>query len=137
MNVHECVSFILVKDEQVLLETRAKDKATDPGVVAIPGGHLELDETQQQALYRELKEELNIIPQSFVYLCSLYHPTTTELQLLHYYVIPKWDGEIECYEAESVAWYSPINSPVGTEVDRIALKEYLRLKNTFSSILNE
>lgn len=67
MNVHECVSFILVKDAQVLLETRAKDKATDPGVVAIPGGHLELDETQQQALYRELKEELNIIPQSFVY----------------------------------------------------------------------
>ncbi|MGP8306940.1 NUDIX domain-containing protein [Vibrio sp. YIC-376] len=136
MDVHECVSFILVKDEQVLLETRAKDKATDPGVIAIPGGHLEPDESQQQALYRELKEELNIMPQSFVYLCSLYHPTT-ELQLLHYYVIPKWDGEIECHEAESIAWYSPINSPVGTEVDRIALKEYLRLKNTFSSILNE
>lgn len=136
MNVYECVSFILVKDTQVLLETRAKDKATDPGVIAIPGGHLEPKETQKQALYRELKEELNVIPQSFLYLCSLYHPTT-ELQLIHYYVISKWEGEIECHEAESVTWYSPVNSPVGTEVDRIALKEYLRLKNTFSSILNE
>ncbi len=128
MKVFECVSFMLLKDEEVLLETRAKDKATDPGAIAIPGGHMEQGETQQQALFRELEEELNVIPQSFVYLCSLYHPTT-ELQLIHYYVVSDWQGEIECHEAESVDWYSPVDSPVGTEVDRVALKELQRLKN--------
>ncbi len=127
MKVHECVSFMLIKDSKILLETRAKAKETDPGAIAIPGGHMEQDESQQQALLRELKEELNVVPQSFVYLCSLYHPTT-ELQLIHYYVVPKWKGEIECHEAELVDWYPSINSPVDTEVDRIALRELQRMK---------
>ncbi len=127
MKVHECVSFLLVKDGKILLETRAKDKETDPGAIAIPGGHMELNETQEQALYREIGEELAVVPQSFVYLCSLYHPTT-ELQLLHYYVVSNWSGEIECHEAEYVDWYFPTNAPVSTEVDRVALNEFVRLK---------
>ncbi|MDV6249995.1 NUDIX hydrolase [Vibrio sp. EA2] len=133
MRVHECVSFILVKDAQILLETRARDKETDPGAIAIPGGHMDLGEDQKQTLFRELKEELNAIPQSYVYLCSLYHPTT-ELQLIHYYIVTEWEGNLECYEAESVDWYTPNDPPVATEVDRIALKEFRRLKDTFSSI---
>lgn len=133
MRVHECVSFILVKDSKVLLETRAKDKETDPGTIAIPGGHMDPGEDQKQTLFRELKEELNVTPQSFVYLCSLYHPTI-ELQLIHYYIVSEWEGNLECYEAESVDWYTPNNPPVGTEVDTIALKEFRRLKDTLSSI---
>ncbi len=133
MKVHECVSFILVKNSQILLETRAKDKDTDPGAIAIPGGHMEPGEDQTQTLFRELKEELNVTPQSFLYLCSLYHPTI-ELQLIHYYIVTEWEGDLECYEAESIDWYTPNNAPVGTEVDRIALQELERLKNTFSSI---
>ncbi len=136
MKVHECVSFVLIKDAEVLLETRAKKKDTDPSVIAIPGGHMEAGETPQQALFRELKEELNVVPTSFAYLCSLYHPTT-ELQLIHYYVIAKWNGEIECHEAECVDWYVPIDAPVGTEVDRIALKEFKRLENIMSFVLKE
>ncbi|WP_319552392.1 NUDIX domain-containing protein [uncultured Vibrio sp.] len=133
MKVHECVSFILVKNSQILLETRAKDKDTDPGAIAIPGGHMEPGEDQTQTLFRELKEELNVTPQSFLYLCSLYHPTI-ELQLIHYYIVTEWEGGVECYEADSIDWYTPNNAPVGTEVDRIALQELERLKNTFSLI---
>ena len=133
MKVHECVSFILVKNSQILAERRAKDKDTDPGAIAIPGGHMEPGEDQTQTLFRELKEELNVTPQSFLYLCSLYHPTI-ELQLIHYYILTEWEGDLECYEAESIDWYTPNNAPVGTEVDRIALQELTRLKNTFSSI---
>ena len=46
MEVHECVSFILVKGDHVLLETRSKDKDSDPGMIAIPGGHMEKGESQ-------------------------------------------------------------------------------------------
>lgn len=126
MEVFECVSFILLKDEQVLLEHRSKSKETDPGLIAIPGGHLEAGETQQQALYRELKEELDIIPKNAKYLCSLYHPTI-ELQLLHYYVITEWEGSILSLEADTVEWYGIDNAPVATEVDRIALSEIGRV----------
>lgn len=136
MEVHECVSFILVKGDQVLLETRTKDKESDPGAIAIPGGHMEFNETQQQTLFRELQEELNIKPLQFGYLCSLYHPTT-ELQLIHYYVVNNWQGDIQSLEAESVNWYPIINAPVSTEVDRVALSEYLRLNTALRTVFNK
>ncbi|EOU3285314.1 NUDIX hydrolase [Vibrio harveyi] len=136
MEVHECVSFILVKDDEVLLETRSKDKDSDPGMIAIPGGHIEQGESQSMTLLRELDEELNIRPQRCGYLCSLYHPTT-ELQLLHYYVVTDWVGDIQSLEAESVNWYPIINAAVATEVDRIALSEYQRLKHVLKSVFND
>ncbi|HDM8227981.1 TPA: NUDIX domain-containing protein [Vibrio campbellii] len=136
MEVHECVSFILVKGDQVLLETRSKDKDSDPGMIAIPGGHMEKGESQPMTLLRELDEELNIKPQRCGYLCSLYHPTT-ELQLLHYYVVTNWQGDIQSLEAESVNWYPIINAPVSTEVDRVALSEYLRLNTALRTVFNK
>ncbi|WP_159737675.1 NUDIX hydrolase [Vibrio atypicus] len=126
MKQRECVSFILLKDKQVLLEKRAIDKATDPGLITIPGGHIEQGETQLQALVRELDEELTIAPIQYHYLCSLYHPTC-ELQLIHYYVISKWQGELTALEAETVQWYPVDSAPVGIEADSIALQEIKRV----------
>ncbi|WGY44937.1 NUDIX domain-containing protein [Vibrio sp. ABG19] len=129
MEVFQCVSFLVVKDNQVLLEKRSAEKTCDPNLVAIPGGHIEAGESQQEALARELLEELAITPTESVYLCSLYHPTN-ELQLLHYYVIPAWQGEIGCHEADEVFW-RPINPDwVDTRADKLALAEYLRLFQT-------
>lgn len=62
MQVHECVSFLLIEDGKILLEKRAEDKATDPGLIAIPGGHIESGESQLQTLFREMKEELDVTP---------------------------------------------------------------------------
>lgn len=104
-------------------------------MIAIPGGHMEKGESQPMTLLRELDEELNIKPQRCGYLCSLYHPTT-ELQLLHYYVVTDWVGDIQSLEAESVNWYPIINAPVATEVDRIALSEYQRLQSVLKSVFN-
>jgi len=126
MKQHECVSFILLKDKQVLLEKRAIDKATDPGLITIPGGHIEQGETQLQTLIRELDEELTIAPIQYHYVCSLYHPTR-ELQLIHYYVISKWQGELTALEAETVQWYPVDSAPVGIEADKIALQEIKRV----------
>lgn len=135
MQVHECVSFMLLKDNQVLLEKRAQDKEYDPNLVAIPGGHMEHGETREQALFRELKEELDIVPTSYMYLCSLYHPTG-ELQLIHYYVITQWTGTIVSLEADEVAWHSLEANPLDIEADKVALDEYLRLRSLLAEIKN-
>ncbi|MDW6004583.1 NUDIX hydrolase [Vibrio mangrovi] len=127
MQVHECVSFLLVEDEQVLLEKRSKFKECDPEIIAIPGGHIEQGESQQEALLREIQEELGVIPKSYSYLCSLYHPTT-ELQLLHYYVVSKWDGDISSFEADEVFWCELSEAQVDTLADKVAMSEYHRLK---------
>lgn len=97
-------------------------------MIAIPGGHMELGETQEQTLLRELKEELDIVPTSYFHLCSLYHPTG-ELQLIHYYVVNRWQGEVLSLEADEVTWYSLDSNPLDVEADKVVLAEYRRLKN--------
>ena len=126
MIVHECVSFLLIEHDSVLLEKRSETRETDAGVINIPGGHIESGESQVQTLFREVNEELNVNPTSYKYLCSLYHPTS-ELQLIHYYVVDNWTGEISAQEAESVDWYPLSSAPVGIEADSLALAEYSRV----------
>lgn len=126
MEIHECVSFLLVDSGRVLLEKRSLSKETDPGAIAIPGGHVERGESRVQALIRELKEELDITLTSHQYLCSLYHPTS-ELQLIHYNVIDSWQGDIQVFEADEVAWHPIASAPVDLEADKVALSEYQRL----------
>ncbi|MBC5850320.1 NUDIX hydrolase [Vibrio metschnikovii] len=128
--IAECVSFLLIKDGQCLLERRSAHKISDPNTVAIPGGHLDSGESQLMALQREVDEELGVKVMGSVYLCSLYHPTECELQLLHYYIVEQWQGEIACYEAEEVFWTIPKPDAVETTADKIAIQEYHRLYKT-------
>ncbi|MCV6605235.1 MAG: NUDIX domain-containing protein [Porticoccaceae bacterium] len=128
IEVYPCVSFLLAGEQGVLLERRAADKKLDPGLVAIPGGHMESGESQLQTLERELREELAVQPLSSHYLCSLYHPTS-ELQLIHYYVVAAWAGEIQSLEAEAVFWCQLENAPAQMDIDadKTAMDEYVRL----------
>ncbi|UTV30541.1 NUDIX hydrolase [Photobacterium atrarenae] len=126
MKAHECVSFLLIEDGKLLLEKRAEDKATDPGLNAIPGGHIERGESQIQALFREVKEELDVTPKTYQFLCSLYHPTK-ELQLIHYYVVNAWEGALRSLEAETVEWYPVSAAPIDIRADQVALCEYQRV----------
>ncbi|ENM5903112.1 NUDIX domain-containing protein [Vibrio mimicus] len=125
--IAECVSFLLIKEGACLLERRSAMKASDPNIIAIPGGHIEAGENQAQALQREVQEELGVKATGSVYLCSLYHPTEIELQLLHYYVVDEWQGEIACHEADEVFWTPMTPNAVETVADKIAIQEFQRL----------
>lgn len=132
MEFAECVSFILIKEDQVLLEKRRADKEFDPSLVMIPGGHIEADESHLEALARELMEELNIEAQSAGYVCSLIHTAESEheqeVQRLHYYLVADWQGDIQALEAESVFWQPLAQSEVlDASPDQIALAEAQRL----------
>ena len=127
MKIFECVSFILLRDGEMLLEKRKLTKKGDPGLMAIPGGHCEKGESVEQALLRELDEELGIKPVNYHYVCTLFH-RSEEFQKIHYYAVHKWSGEIQNNEAESLSWISFEEiERIDIASDRVAISEYRRV----------
>ena len=56
----QVVGVILRNEQDILLEKRSSQALCHPGLWDIPGGKIESDETAEQALQRELREELAI-----------------------------------------------------------------------------
>jgi len=59
--VHTVVAALLVRDGRALLGHRSLDRRWYPDVWDLPGGHVRDGESPQEALARELDEELGII----------------------------------------------------------------------------
>ena len=123
----ECVGFMLVRGDRVLVEKRKSSKSIYPGAIAIPGGWIEAGETPEKAAIREIKEELNVVPCSVHFVCTLMFMATT-LHRIHYFAIDEWSGSLENNEAESLSWLEIANvSSFDLDVDRSAINEYRRM----------
>ena len=123
----ECVAALIFKDGRFLAEERKLTKKVLPGAIAFPGGHVEPGEKVEDALGRELSEELGIVPLDARYVCTLLH-RSQEFRKLHYFAVTRWEGAIENHEAASLRWL-PLTASysLDLEVDRLALTEYLRV----------
>jgi 8-oxo-dGTP diphosphatase len=60
MNYIEGVSAALVHDGKVLIVRRSADDDFLAGYYEMPGGKIENDETHEQAIVREMQEELSM-----------------------------------------------------------------------------
>jgi mutator protein MutT len=123
----ECIAFMLIRDGQVLAERRSPAKRVVPGVLAIPGGHLDPGETVEEALHRELVEELGITAERVRFVCTLLH-RSEEFRKLHYFAIDTWTGTMAPQEADGLHWVRFDDpSALDLDVDRFAVQEYQRL----------
>src|SRR5438046_10752887 len=94
----ECVAFMLIEDNRVLAEKRKLTKTLVPGAVALPGGHMEGDEDPEEALARELLEELGIVARGVAYMCTLLHRAEA-VRKIHYFAVERWEiGRASCRE---------------------------------------
>ncbi len=95
---------ILVRDDgALLLSTRPPGKAYE-GYWEFPGGKIEAGETVEQALRRELTEELGITigPASVWQVTE--HDYPHALVRLHWCKVTEWEGEFVMHEGQSMAW---------------------------------
>jgi 8-oxo-dGTP diphosphatase len=127
--VEDLVAGILIDGREFLVEKRRDDKDVDPGYIEIPGGHVEKDETLEDALRREMKEELGIdVKQAKFVHRSLYTATNGERGRIHYFHVEKWTGRIVSNEAERVYWESKVSN-LTIPPDKKAVRSILSVKD--------
>jgi 8-oxo-dGTP diphosphatase len=121
--VAECVSGVLIGGGAILVEKRRADDDADPGLVLLPGGHVEVGESLERALKREMLEELGIQVEKITPVRVRYYTASNgERQRIHYLHIKDWKGKIRSNEAEAVYWESDISHLSDTIERKIVLK---------------
>jgi 8-oxo-dGTP diphosphatase len=101
--VDVAVGVLVHADDQFLLTSRPEGKVY-AGYWEFPGGKLEAGESVEQALRRELQEELGItIGAAQVWKTQMVdYPHA--LVRLHFCKVWDWQGELQMREAQSHAW---------------------------------
>lgn len=102
---HTVVAGVLVRDGRILLCHRRPDRAWFPDVWDVPGGHIEAGEDAQEALARELAEELGVIVGDWRLLGRVVEPRydVTFIQ------VDTWQGEPTnraCSEHDRIGWFT-------------------------------
>jgi 8-oxo-dGTP diphosphatase len=101
--VQVAVGVLVRKDDSFLLTSRPEGKAY-AGYWEFPGGKLEANETVEQALRRELQEEIGITIQD----CMLWKTERIDyphaLVQLNFCKVTQWTGELQMLESQSFAW---------------------------------
>ena len=64
----DIVNGLLVREKQVLMARRSPSRQNYPDTWSFPGGHVEDGETIEQALTRELSEEIGILAKSWSFM---------------------------------------------------------------------
>jgi 8-oxo-dGTP diphosphatase len=98
-----------------------------PGAATIPGGHLERGERPEDALHREVLEELGVAVKEAVFVCTLLD-RSVEFRRVHYFGVIDWQNDVVAHEAESVHWVNLEQyNAFDLDVDRTAVREFMRL----------
>lgn len=99
---------LLDGEGRILLQQRAPGRAM-AGLWEFPGGKVEAGELPEDALARELAEELGIeiAPADFVPACFASAPVTGRHMILLLYLCRRWRGEPAALDASALAWLRP------------------------------
>ena len=101
--VHVAVAVIMNKHNQVCISLRAKD-AHQGDLWEFPGGKIKHGEAVEQALKREVKEELNLSIEASRPLIKINHIYSGVSVCLHVQKIQIYSGEAVSVEGQLVKW---------------------------------
>jgi 8-oxo-dGTP diphosphatase len=107
--IHVAVAVIINDDDTILISKRAADKHQG-NKWEFPGGKVKDMENSQQALCREIREELGIELQSAIHMTDILHEysenddTKITKVLLDVYEVREWHGEPKGLEGQPISW---------------------------------
>jgi 8-oxo-dGTP diphosphatase len=101
--VHVAVGVILDANRNILITRRAPD-AHQGDLWEFPGGKVEAGESLNQALARELREELGIVIGRTSALLEVRHDYGDKSVLLDVHVVWEFSGEARSLEGQPMAW---------------------------------
>lgn len=108
-NILLVVACALVDDDGRVLIAKRPEGRSMAGLWEFPGGKLEAGERPEDALIRELGEELGIdVSESCLAPLTFASHTYEAFHLLMpLYVCRTWDGDVEAREGQELAWVRP------------------------------
>ena len=116
---------ILVKGAKFLVERRRWEETIDPGIVCSPAGHVEANESLEDALKREMMEELGIKVNGFKLVCkNFYVASNGEKQHAYCYLITDYEGTPVCKVAQEIFWENSIEN-LSLEIDKTTVRKAL------------
>jgi 8-oxo-dGTP diphosphatase len=124
--MQDIVNAIFVRAGTVLLSRRSPGRKAYPNCWSFPGGHVEPGESLDEALARELREEVGVTPITFRKLGTFDEPTPriNGEVVYHFYAVSEWAGgepRLIGDEHSELRWFS-IGEACG--LPDLALPEY-------------
>jgi 8-oxo-dGTP diphosphatase len=124
----------LVKDGLVLLARRSAERKVHAGLWSLPGGHIELGEAPEQAVRRELLEEIGVTAErcrfvSKIRLVDEMRPPAT----FHLYLVDEWKGMPQILDNEhtELRWFTA--SELASEAELAPPQVGVMLRGALSS----
>lgn len=135
MNKQRVVIFVFLKGNKILIEKRTLEQFKGEQYL-IPGGTVKEDlESLEEALKREIREELGVIPLEFLPLLSDKKIKGLKGQLLAPFLINKWEGNLPqtiLDKGNCLIWLEieeVLTTPIKPTREIVAvLKKYLKTK---------
>lgn len=101
----------IIWQDGLYLAVERPEGAKMAGWWEFPGGKIEKDEARDDALVRELQEELGVTPLDFEYWRELVHEYDEFSVRLYFYHIRNYSGKLASLENQKMAWVDPALPP--------------------------
>ncbi|MFQ6067949.1 MAG: NUDIX hydrolase [Candidatus Bathyarchaeia archaeon] len=125
----DVVVGIILDGNKFLVERRRLDEEVDPGIVCLPGGHVRKGESIEDALKREMLEELGIEVKEVEFVCkNFYVASNGERQNAYCFRITNYHGNLVCKSAQEIFWEDNIET-LSLDIDKKTIMKLRELKS--------
>ena len=104
MKVIEVVAAIIKKEDKIFITRRSYGEFTD--MWEFPGGKIELGETREEALIREIKEELELDINNLEYLTTVEYDYPNFHLTMHCFICEICGGKLNLNAHNDAKWVS-------------------------------